>query len=220
MPITGKNLRLQKFPFRPKFVSYLIENADAEIMQKFHRCCKQLYQMAPYFIVDSFDFYHDSRRFENKKYDGCLDFVNYEEFQLFIHNLENIWLMESVKVLWNDMGFLEDVVRCSASELLLYCVELPFDTFKLLTESGKVEKLAFEHVFYPDGSVVPLEDVLAQVPNLKFVHTGTFCATPETMKKLIEIPWKQKFNYLRFCNVTGKLDADLFFKFVKVIIDL
>ena len=51
--ISDNNLRMQSFAFPPNFMDYLIENANDKIMRKFHRCCKYLYQVAPFYTEES-----------------------------------------------------------------------------------------------------------------------------------------------------------------------
>ena len=230
LPIRGRNLRIQFFPFRPKFMDYLIENADAEIMQKFHRCCKQLYQMAPYFIVDSIEGYYPVYRFENEKYDECLEFldksrelrlpVNYKDkFRSFLSKIDKIWVTKKVK--FNDCelsGILNKIVRCTAHEVLVSLIKLSYDNFKVLTESGNVDIFTFSlnDVVEFDPWEFSVEDILSHVPNVSSLFIEGCRVTPETMVKLNEIPWKKKIKVLKIMEIEGDLDVELFYKFAKV----
>lgn len=224
MPITGKNLRMQKYPFRPKFMAYLIENSNAEIMQKFHRCCKHLYQMAPYFIVDFIEFalspFVRKRRFENERYNGCLDFMTEGESEAFVSKLHNIWVTKKVRIFLISDEMLNKIVRCDASEITVSVVRCPFETFKILAKSGNVEYLNWTAIGFPDGNPTPLEDILALVPNATSIIHVPFMyschVTPNTMKKLLEIPWKQKINKFDLRCLDGELDVETFYKFVEV----
>ena len=210
MAITGRNLRLQKFPFPSKFMSYLIENANAKIIQKFHRCCKQLYQVAPYFIVDSIECYTPIYRFTNEQYDACLAFINEDEFESFIYKISKIWVTKTVETadVWS-------IIRSDVTEISALGIQFPFEALKLLAKSGNVESLEWGAIFSP------LEDILALVPKATSISNkfGSCRVTRKTMKKLLEIPWKnkiKKFHLGKIIQGAGLLDMKLFYKFVKV----
>ena len=215
LTISGKNLGSQEYSLPPKYMDYLIENADAEAMQKFHRCCKHLYKVAPYFIVDSFALWPPKYRIENKKYDSCLEF-NRDVAKEFLLKINNIWVTKCVHACsWFDELF-RKVVRCSVRDIYASDTNLSFDTFKTLTKSGTIEGLTCVRIWHDDRSVLPLEDILSRIPKLDFFALSDVHVTPETMVKLMQIPWKQKFTYFKLNSVDGDLDVELFYEFVKV----
>ena len=216
MQISGQNLRNQSFPFRPKFMSYLIENSDAKIMQKFHRSCKHLYQMAPYFIVDSLAIARDVfRRFENENYDGCLDFLLKDELDMFFSKIDNIWVTKLL--MCEDQSVFKKVVRSEVQRLWIWTTgDIAMERLQLLIKSGNTDFFRCRSILYPDGSVMPLEDILAFIPNATNICIHNCYVTSETMAKIIAIPWKQKIKELRFFQLSEDLDVDLFFKFAQV----
>ena len=224
LTISGTNLRKQKFPFRPKFMKYLLETSDAEIMQKFHRCCKQLYNLAPYFILDSIELEHEKLRMENEKYDDCLNLQEDQNSEIdnFLYGTDNIWLTKSVTIKDSQFPSRCKIVRCSATKIST--TKLLYKTFKILTKSGNVETLTFDRICNSDGSAVPLEDILVHVPRISSLQIGKCRVTPQTMTKLSEIPWEQKIRKVFVDNFDFDVnemencdpDEELFIKFFKV----
>ena len=218
--ISGKNLRIQSFPFRPKFMAYLIENADSDVVQKFHRCCKHLYKEAPYFIVDSIEMDDARRRFENHKYDICLDFMdNNAEFQQFHPKIRNIWVTKKIRFEERGEELLPKIVRCDASEVSILEINLPLKVLKVLTKSGNVETFEWHSVYLRDGRTsIPLERILAHVPNASsIVNDSGHCPTTwNTMKKILKIPFTKKIKKFYLQNVYDSLELGLFYEFVKV----
>ena len=225
MAITGKNLRIQKFPFRSKFVTYLIETADVEIMQKFHRCCKELYKLAPYFIVDSIEIgcqkIRNEIRIENEKYDVCLHSKG-DDISDFFSKIDNVWLTKSGKFRGAFSLAKVKIVRCTASKILSK-TDLTYDIFKILTKSGNVEEIAFGNISNPDESYVFLEDILALVPKASSIHIRQCRTNAQTMKKIMEIPWKQKIKKLYYDSAVPDEEDDEsenITNFIKVNFDL
>ena len=216
MPINGKNLRSQKYSLPHKLLKQLIKTADAETMQKLHRCCKQLYQRAPYFIVDSINC--NFQRFENERYDACLIFFDENELNLFASAIDNIWITKKALLDMCEEELFDKIIRCDASDISTDNLQVSFETFEMFTKSGNVEYLQWYSVILPDGDEAPLEDILALVPNASSItHCGNHCyVTPQTMSKLNEIPWKQKITNFRLRGLDENIDAGVFYNFVKV----
>ena len=213
MTITCENFRVQCFSFRTKFMKYLIKTANAVVMQKFHRCCKQFYKEAPYFIVDSIicDGY---RRFENHQYDGCLISTD-EDIR---DKIKNIWVTKKAIFYACPSELLDKVIRCEAAEIDIYDVGPSYKTFKNLTKSGNVDTLKWDYINLPCGSIVPLEDILSLVPKATTVINDSYkCpVTPHTMEKLNLIQRKQPIKKFYISYLSGNLDAESFYEFVKV----
>ena len=223
LTITGKNLRLQKFPFRPKLMNYLIEIASAQTIQKFHRCCKHLYQLAPYFIIDTFEINSVKERFRisNDDYNECLIFSSEDEFRQNCSEIDNIWVTKKFEHLERRNSYYRKIVRCSASEILLMCAEMYYETsYKILTQSGNVEKICLKNVYYRDihtgDDEVPLEILLSHIPRATSTNFRRGYLTPQAMAKMMEVPWQHRIKKLYLHNVFGAVDPELFFKFVKV----
>ena len=213
--ITAKNLRKQILTIltiRPKLLKYLLKNANSKIMQKFHRCCKQFYKEAPYFIVDSF-VSENTLRIENEEYHACIDFMDPSQIEPFLRKIDNIWVTKTVSV--RRLEILWKIVRCSAKEVTID-TNIYFTEFQFLTRSGNVEKLIFERIFYNATSNVTLEDIFAQVPNISAMTCGGCCVNPLTMDNLNMIQLNQKIKHLILYSINGKFDSKSFFEFVKV----
>lgn len=215
--ISGKNFRHQSFPFRPRFMAYLIETADAKIMQKLHRCCKHFYQVAPYFIVDSIDYHFENLRFEKFAYDdACLECIGQNEIDLFLPTIDNVWVTKKLDLPFSCSVLLNKIVRCEAHFVQIFIHEIPSERYQVLAESGNIESLYLNGVLNPDGSKMFLEDILSMVPNILILRIDGCQVTPQTLTKLNAIPWDRKIQQMFVRFIQGEFDTEELEQFLKV----
>lgn len=155
----------QRFTLPSSLINYILENADAELLKKLYQTCKWFFIKSRILIIDDLEI------------DDSEDTIVFNKFSLIMASshplltkLNKIWVTKSficdINCYRNFYTLVSKLHRCTVARMdLLLPFDLPARLFKVLTQSATVKMLQIDLTLPSGVSLIPIEDILRQVPN-------------------------------------------------------
>uniref|UniRef100_A0A914QTL1 Uncharacterized protein n=1 Tax=Panagrolaimus davidi TaxID=227884 RepID=A0A914QTL1_9BILA len=210
-PTTSKR---QYFSIPEKIVYYAAKNATSSTMfQKLLHTCKYFFIVNPVIIVPLLKcFYGDwyACNIDGKKW-----------FQLRDSLYFKVWIQHEID---NHSGFVSRIffpgIYKNDAKIICFGYKpcMTFDEFVYI--AGNAEKLTMygQTVKYSNGEIVLLEDIIKNLPKLKFLDFSCTLdeidVTERTASKLMEIQHFKQMSHINLKNIPETLDVGTMFDFI------
>ena len=227
--VSAERPRYQCFPFRNSLMDYILKNLNINAKEKLSQTCKLLF------------FYYPFDCIIKTVVIGWKDAEVHEDvISCFTHQFhelqESIWVTDCLYIFswWSPVSLTPVITRCTA-KILDIQRKISVKDFELLTEAETVEELSLYSVGNEE-SVLPVEDIIARVPNAYSIEYGGFnlvffkliyllrcvigIVTPHTGERLLLLNRKQNIQYFCLGNLNPKIDVSMFYQFLNVSLAL
>ena len=226
MPTLSKEWKLsavqQTFSLPEALIYYIAKNPLCpEVYNKLIRCCKYFWLKNPIIAL------HEIVGCRSPK--DCTDFqqIFWPQFE---HVHEQLWINYSLVInnIPNESlvsSIIPKIYRCDLTLLVLSSQMITFADFKFLVSSGFLEVLFLEQTVVKnnDGTIVPIEKLVENLPNLRdfqFVpvpgEDGRQAITSKTAAKLVAIRDFRRIKQFILREIPDTFDIDAFFATPKV----
>uniref|UniRef100_A0A914PZB3 Uncharacterized protein n=1 Tax=Panagrolaimus davidi TaxID=227884 RepID=A0A914PZB3_9BILA len=215
---TDNLIEQKNLTFKSPLIHYIIQNANARILQNLFKCCKWFFANNPIPICYSLKTkQRPMRKSEINFYQQSVEVV---EHSLVKTGLENIYLSTVLQIINpRDRMLLSDFIpkmfKCDAKYISITNQDLTFNELYFILGHGNVFDLHLYEVGIIDGNgkAVPIEDVLKLCLKAQFINIGGVSDTPNTAKILSEMKFENKFEI--FNLKIDDLESNAFAEFLK-----
>uniref|UniRef100_A0AC35F225 Uncharacterized protein n=1 Tax=Panagrolaimus sp. PS1159 TaxID=55785 RepID=A0AC35F225_9BILA len=212
----AENASIQRFPFKPNLMHYILKSANAYILHSLFKSCKWFYLKNPVTIC-----YKLRPTYQKMNH---LNGIQIKGQSIFIPDcfslpklLENIFIATSFTLLGNSFpNILPLIYRCTVKYIKLADQILSAEELELLIGHGNVLELYFLEVKDSSDNYLILENLLKMVPKIKnFTIYGIQC-TPESSKIIRDLPFKNKIERFGLTGIKSTvLEPKGFAEFIK-----
>uniref|UniRef100_A0A914YW45 F-box associated domain-containing protein n=1 Tax=Panagrolaimus superbus TaxID=310955 RepID=A0A914YW45_9BILA len=185
--------RKQLFPFPYNYMDYILKRPLSPFgLQKLYQTCKYFFSKHPILI------FFNETHYNGEKYLLQRNPVNRKP----ANSDTKLWFCGFLTLHLLSFSRLEKIYRCTITALTILESTLTIKEFDLLVTGNDIKSfdLSGSSIVYPDGSNVPITEILAKVPNIyRFWYSNTKEKfTAETLRKLNEVQLNTK---LEFCSL-------------------
>uniref|UniRef100_A0A914P9I9 Uncharacterized protein n=1 Tax=Panagrolaimus davidi TaxID=227884 RepID=A0A914P9I9_9BILA len=211
----AENASVQRFPFKPNLMNYILKNANAYILHNLFKTCKWFYLKNPVTICYKFDINQHFNNIEiNEQRIGLNPSV------LNQTNINKLYISTCFDVFYllneNELSrFIPKIYRCSAKYISIREQKLSNKELTILLGHGNVEEFSFFQIKDSSDNFLIVENVLKMLPKIKrFDLDGVLC-TSETSQKLCEFPFQNKLEWFSLTDI-NLLEPKVFAEFIGV----
>uniref|UniRef100_A0AC34F528 Uncharacterized protein n=1 Tax=Panagrolaimus sp. ES5 TaxID=591445 RepID=A0AC34F528_9BILA len=223
-------LRYQEWSLPESIIYYMAKNPkNAAVYEKLIQSCKYFFVQNPIIVADRFSYIWDDESDEEDNEDnveGATAYLYRDQECIELPTvLSKFWITDkfgdSLVSLNHNMvsSILPKFYRVDVKELCITRQNISFNDFIFL--AFNVEDIRFGHtvVKNEDGSIVPLEKLLALLPNVKnvkiFNNRLSSCITTNTVKELLKLPHFSNIINFQLSNIGESFDIETFFTYMK-----
>uniref|UniRef100_A0AC34FQW3 DUF38 domain-containing protein n=1 Tax=Panagrolaimus sp. ES5 TaxID=591445 RepID=A0AC34FQW3_9BILA len=208
----------QNFPFKTPVIHYIIQNANARVLQNLFKSCKWFFVKYP--IPICYSLVTKQRPMGKPEINFYQQSVEVVKSALNKTGLENIYLSTTLQIITpRDRMLLSDFIpkmfRCDAKYISIANQDLTFKELKFLIGHGNVVDLYLLEVKTIDeqNKEIAVEDVLKLVPKVQFINIGGIPDTPKTAQILSQLKFENKIESFNL-NIEN-LEPHDFVEFIK-----
>uniref|UniRef100_A0AC35FM71 F-box domain-containing protein n=1 Tax=Panagrolaimus sp. PS1159 TaxID=55785 RepID=A0AC35FM71_9BILA len=185
--------RKQYFPLPYNYMEYILKNPlSPQGLEKLYQTCKYFY--SKYHIL----IFLNETHYNGEKYLLQRNPVNRKPKVIDA----KLWFCDSLTIHQLSHYRLENIYRCSITALTILETTLTLNEFNFLVNENRIKSFDFSgsSVEYPDGTNVPIDEILKKVPNTyRFWYSNAKeIFDVETLRKLNEVQLNTK---LEFCSL-------------------
>uniref|UniRef100_A0A914Z0Q7 Uncharacterized protein n=1 Tax=Panagrolaimus superbus TaxID=310955 RepID=A0A914Z0Q7_9BILA len=187
---------------------------------------QNLLQSCKYFVFKKYIVISDTFYVKEESNDIMLNYLT--KFDVLSDNLRYKLWMNRLLTLQTDNDatmmtkLLRNTYRCNLIYLTVSHQTFSYNEYLMLVEGGKLQDLVFWNVVitYDDGTIVPFENMLENVPNINEV-TCSYTETPKsaisskTIENLLNLPIFNKLVVFKIYDKYPKCNAQQFCDFIK-----
>uniref|UniRef100_A0A914YMK4 Uncharacterized protein n=1 Tax=Panagrolaimus superbus TaxID=310955 RepID=A0A914YMK4_9BILA len=216
---TDNLIKQQNFPFKTPFIHYIIQNANARVLQNLFKCCKWFFVKNP--IPLCYSLVTKQRPMEKPQINFYQQSVEVVKIALNETGIENIYLSTALKImsLRDRMmlsKFIPKMFKCDAKYISIVNQNLTFKELQFLIGHGNVVDLSLSEVHIIDGDnkkEVVIEDIIKLIPKAQFIDIAGIASTPKTAQILSQLKFENKME--SFNLKMENLEPNDFVEFIK-----
>uniref|UniRef100_A0AC34G922 Uncharacterized protein n=1 Tax=Panagrolaimus sp. ES5 TaxID=591445 RepID=A0AC34G922_9BILA len=188
---------------------------SAEVYQKLIQSCK-------YFFVKNSILVLSGLYYENSRWEAL---INGEWKNIDLSNNPNkLWITDTFYVYAkSDITVVSPIIskffKCNAKELILWEQILSYNEFMIIAPALEHFSLNLVTVKYDDGTIVPFEKLVEQLPNAKEIDclfsSDTEMITFKTSKELLKIPHFATLDLFHLSIIPEVFDIESFYVHIK-----
>uniref|UniRef100_A0A914ZDY0 DUF38 domain-containing protein n=1 Tax=Panagrolaimus superbus TaxID=310955 RepID=A0A914ZDY0_9BILA len=199
------------FPFPRDVMKRILATENPYIVAKLYKTCKYFPAKFNLILVDSLrhTFRQDVISHEDKATN-----VNPENVDSF----QNLWVIHRFISVTNDprlSSWISNISRCTIYYLEIRARHLTMNEFEILTNSGNIEHIEINKVYYDNFTTVPLEILVSRIPKASFIAVDYTHVTPSTMKILAESTHETKITNMSLRNIDDIMDDEDYYQFMR-----
>uniref|UniRef100_A0AC34FJM4 DUF38 domain-containing protein n=1 Tax=Panagrolaimus sp. ES5 TaxID=591445 RepID=A0AC34FJM4_9BILA len=210
-----KTYRRQSFSLPDSIMHYIAMNpSSAEAYEKLVQSCKYFFVKNSILVLSSLNCFSN----------GCETLINGEWKDIdLINNPNKLWITDRFNVKFNNdntsaSSIIPKFFHCNVKNLIVWEQIISYDEFMVLT--ANVERLEFIRatVKYDDGTIVPFEKLVDQLPEAIKIHffpSGTEMITSKTFKELLKIPRFATLDRLNLYEIPEVFDIASYYVHMK-----
>uniref|UniRef100_A0A914Q8X4 Uncharacterized protein n=1 Tax=Panagrolaimus davidi TaxID=227884 RepID=A0A914Q8X4_9BILA len=215
---TDNLIKQQNFTFKSPLIHYIIQSANARVLQSLFKCCKWFFAKNP--IPICYSLATKQRPMGKSEINFYQQSVEVVMHSLVKTELENLYLSTVLQIITpRDRMLLSDFIpkmfKCDAKYISITNQDLTFEELYFILGHGNVLDLHLSEVGIIDGNgkAVPIEDVLKLCLKAQFINIGGVSDTPDTAKILSEMEFENKIE--SFNLKIDDLEPNAFVEFLK-----
>uniref|UniRef100_A0A914QZB6 F-box domain-containing protein n=1 Tax=Panagrolaimus davidi TaxID=227884 RepID=A0A914QZB6_9BILA len=186
----------QRFGFPAPIMDYIFKNLKPHHLVKLYQCSKYFYAKFRQNIIQHLEIVNDG---EPEHFNPALTSICFSNSAL--PKLIDFWITDSFVYRAPMNGkFLPSFSNCTIEKLEL-CDYILWSEYKIITKAESIKEMKIIGIL-DFGDFVPIEDIIAEVPNASSIEISESITTATTYSSLMSLNHKAKISNVAFKNVS------------------